>query len=327
MHSLVGTGCHNAPERMFESLGLGGVVDVMRDEHAALIALLRVRPEGRNWRTLTDDVLECGSAKAVWERYNPPQLIPPPATEDALALAAADLDAWQREGACFLSVLDKGFPQRLLDIVETPPFLFARGNVELDDPGLSIVGSRKASQRGLDMAAGIARYLVELQLTVISGLAAGIDTAAHQAALAARGRTVAFIATGLNRSYPAENKGLQAAISDRGLVLSQFWPDGPPQKQNFLMRNALMSGYGLATVVVEAGEHSGARAQARMAVEHGRPVILTDLVVQSNQWARMLIERPGVYVAAGLDDIGRIVEHIRSEPQKVDDALRQLSLH
>lgn len=299
----------------------------MSDEHAALIALLRTRPEGRNWRKLTDDVLEYGSAVAVWEYYNPPQLIPSPAADNALLAAAGDLEIWQRDGMRFLSVLDTDFPQRLLDIVETPPFLFARGAVELDDPGLSIVGSRKASQRGLDMAAGIAHYLVGQQLTVISGLAAGIDTAAHRAALAAKGRTVAFIATGLSRSYPAENKGLQAAISDRGLVLSQFWPDGPPQKQNFLMRNALMSGYGLATIVVEAGEHSGARAQARMAVEHGRPVILTDLVVQSNQWARALVERPGVFVAAGLDDVGRIVEHIRSEPQKVDDALRQLALH
>ena len=102
------------------------------------------------------------------------------------------------------------------------------------------------------MATNIANCLVSEGLTVISGLAAGIDAAAHRAALDALGCTVAFIGTGMNRSYPAENKDLQAQIVEHGLVMSQFWPDGPPQKQNFLMRNAIMSGYGLATIVVEA---------------------------------------------------------------------------
>lgn len=299
----------------------------MNDEHIALIALLRARPEGRNWRKLTDEVLAQGSAMAVWEQYNPPQLIPSPVADDALAAAKADLSAWERDGMCFLSVLDKEFPQRLLDIVETPPFLFGRGRVETDDPGMSVVGSRKASPRALEMAAGIAGYLVGKGLTVISGLALGIDTAAHQAALDAGGRTVAFVASGLTRTYPPENIGLQANIIDRGgLVLSQFLPDAPPRKQHFLMRNALMSGYGLATIVVEAGEYSGARAQARMAVEHGRPVILTDLVYAANEWARDLAQRPGVHVAASLKEIDDVVEGIRSEPDRLDAALRQLAL-
>lgn len=298
----------------------------MNEEHVALVALLRQRPEGLTWRKLTDQVLGRGSAVAVWERYNPPQLLPTPADGDPLAEAEADLDEWERDRMRFLSVLDKEFPQQLLDIVETPPFLFARGRVEAIDNGLSVVGSRNASGRGLEMASGIARYLVRQGLTVISGLARGIDTAAHTAALEMSGRTVAFVATGLTRTYPPENADLQAAIVDgSGLVLSQFLPDAPPRKQHFLMRNALMSGYGLATIVVEAGEHSGARAQARMAVEHGRPVILTDLVVSSNAWAQSLSERPGVHVASSVDDIGRIVEEIREQPDRLDAALRQLA--
>jgi DNA processing protein len=299
----------------------------MNDEHVALIALLRARPEGRNWRRLTDEVLECGSAVTVWERYNPPQLLVAPGAIDGLAAAEAELDAWERKGMGFVSVLDKDYPQRLLDIVETPPFLFARGHLEPTDPGLSVVGSRNASARGLDMASGIATYLVGQGLTVIAGLALGIDTAAHKAALDARGRTVAFVATGLTRTYPAENADLQATIVDKGgLILSQFLPDAPPRKQHFLMRNALMSGYGLATIVVEAGEHSGARAQARMAVEHGRPVILTDLVVRANAWAKALVERPGVQVASSVEDIGRYVDEIREQPDRLDAALRQLAL-
>jgi DNA processing protein len=297
----------------------------MNHEQIALVALLRTRPDGLSWPRLTEEVLEYGSALAVWERYNPDQLIPSPTATAALAEADADLLKWEREGLQFISVLDKAFPQRLLDIVETPPFLFAQGRVDLEDPGMSVVGSRKASDRGLQMATSIARFLVGQGLTVISGLAAGIDSAAHTAALGEGGRTVAFIGTGCNVSYPAKNRDLQAAIADSGLVLSQFWPDAPPQKHSFLMRNALMSGYGLATIVVEAGETSGARAQARMAVEHGRPVILTDMVVERNEWAQAMIQRPGVHMVASLKDLGPIVDEIRSEPQRTEEALRQLA--
>src|ERR1700744_4410475 len=113
----------------------------------------------------------------------------------------------------------------------------------------------------LSPALGRGRARTARHVTVVSGLARGIDTAAHRAALDAGGRTVAVIGTGIGRVYPAENRGLQNEIADRGLLISQFWPDAPPQKHTFLMRNATMSGYGLATVVVEAGEHSGARAQ------------------------------------------------------------------
>lgn len=298
----------------------------MNPEHAALIALLQARPNGLNWRRLTEQVLEYGSACDAWDFFNPPQLIPSPDAEAALKSADADLEAWARDGLQFISVLDKEFPQRLLDIVETPPFLIAQGTVEPEDLGLSVVGSRKASPRGIEMAANIAKFLVGEGLTVISGLAAGIDTAAHRTAIASGGRTVALIGTGSRITYPAGNRGLHDSIIDSGgLILSQFWPDAPVQKQNFLMRNALMSGYGLATVVVEAGEHSGARAQARMAVEHGRPVILTDLVVGRTEWARALVDRPGVHVVSGWREIGAIVERLRGEPERVDEALRQLA--
>jgi len=114
----------------------------------------------------------------------------------------------------------------------------------------------------------------------------------------------------LDPEYPAENRGLQEEIAARGLVLSQFWPDAPPQKQNFLMRNATMSGYGLATVVVEAGEHSGARTQARLAVEHGRQVILTDQVVVRNQWAQALLGRPGVHLCSSVNSVLDVVEQL-----------------
>src|SRR5581483_252563 len=112
----------------------------------------------------------------------------------------------------------------------------------------------------------------------ISGLAAGIDTAAHTAALESGGRTVAVIGTGITRCYPAANIELQEAIAHSGLVLSQFWPESSASKASFPMRNATMSAYGRATIVVEASEQSGARIQARLAVAHGRPVVLMNSV-------------------------------------------------
>lgn len=174
------------------------------------------------------------------------------------------------------------------------------------------------------MARRIAQSLVKQNLSVIAGLALGIDTAAHTAALEAGGRTVALVATGIRRQYPAANKSLHRVIAQSGLLLSQFWPDAPPQKHNFLMRNATMSGYGLATIVVEAGEHSGSRAQARMAVEHGRPVILTDLVVESTTWAEKLVGRPGVTVASSLDEVAGTIEEIRHQQATIDSALDSL---
>jgi DNA processing protein len=147
-------------------------------------------------------------------------------------------------------------------------------------------------------------------MTVVSGLARCFDTAAHRSALDAGGRTVAVIGTGIARAYPAENRELQEEIARRGLVLSQFWPDAPPDKHTFPMRNATMSGYGLATVVVEASEKSGARIQARLAVEHGRQVIFTEQVVTQNHWAQELLGRPGVHVASSVDNVIEIVEQV-----------------
>jgi DNA processing protein len=222
-----------------------------------------------------------------------------------------------------VSILDADYPARLREIHQAPPVLFARGSLVADESAVSVVGSRKASDRGLAIASEVARTLVDRDITVVAGLALGIDTAAHRAALEDGGRTVAIIGTGLNKAYPAENRALHQEIASRGLLLSQFLPDAPPQRQNFLMRNATMSGYGLATVVVEAGEKSGARAQARLAVEHGRPVILTDLVVERNDWAKALLGRPGIHVADSLRGVMDAVDQLTAERAALGDELRR----
>jgi len=280
------------------------------DEHAALVALLRAQPDGLSWPEIAAELLEAGSAVEVWECHAPaPALISRP-DEITPEFAAEDVRSWQARGYRLLSILDDDYPARLRGVQQAPPVIFGRGVVIADDPAVSVVGSREASALGLGMAADLARALTAHRMTVMAGLAHGIDTAAHQAALDAGGRTVAVIGTGIGRVYPAENRGLQNEIASRGLVLSQFWPDAPPQKHTFLMRNATMSGYGLATVIIEAGEMSGARVQARLAVEHGRQVILTDRVVTRNQWAQRLVGRPGVHVANSVDDVIRIIEQV-----------------
>lgn len=302
----------------------GPYADVMiagkPDEHAALVALLQAKPDGLTWPEIAAELLEAGSAMDVWERHAPvPALIDLPA-EITPASAARDIQSWTSKGYRLVSILDEDYPAALRGIHQAPPVIFTLGTVLADDPAVSVVGSRNASARGITMAADVARALVARKMTVVSGLARGIDTAAHRAALDANGRTVAVVGTGISRSYPSENHALQKEIADRGLVLSQFWPDAPPQKHTFLMRNATMSGYGLATVVVDAGETSGARAQARIAVEHGRQVLLTDQVVAQNAWAQALLGRPGVHIASTVDGVIEIIEQVRA----MWDELRRL---
>lgn len=284
-----------------------------RSENIALIALLQNRPKGMTWQELTTEIVAAGSAINVWEQLNPAGLFDGPGRSEAFKAAAADLQRWDDAGIQFVTILDASYPTRLRAIHQAPPALFARGTMRADDIAVSVVGSRRASERGVAVAAEITRALVSNGITAVAGLAAGIDSAVHRAALQSDGRTVAVIGTGINRYYPASNRGLQNEISARGLVMSQFWPDAPPQKHTFLMRNATMSGYGLATIVVEAGETSGTRAQARMAVEHGRTVILTDSVIKMNEWARQLEGRPGVYRADSLADVVDIVRKLSHE--------------
>lgn len=291
-------------------------------ERGALVALLRERPKGLTWPEIATEVSERGSALQLWEQLAPSDLF----DQDSAPLteAARMIEQWRATDVGFLTFLDEGYPAQLREIHEVPPVLFHRGTLLPHNPAVSVVGSRAASARGLQIAGTIACDLVSRGISVIAGLAKGIDTAAHTAALEAGGHTIAIIGTGINKYYPAENRALQQRIERHGLVLSQFWPDAPPRTHQFPMRNAVMSGYGRATIVVEAGERSGARIQARQAVDHGRPVIFTDLVVQANEWARTLIGRPGVHVADTAGAAMTLVEELVSQRDQVDQLLAEV---
>lgn len=292
-------------------------------ESAALIALLRESTE--SWGRIASKVAFENSASALRAEQLDGTLFDAFGPDEHLEAARSDVQSWTGRGLRHVTVLDPEYPERLLDIRETPPFLFYEGDLRREDPGMSVVGSRNASAGAQRLAAEVARFLVSRNLTVISGLAAGIDTAAHRAALDAGGRTVAFIGTGITRAYPAANASLQGTIAERGLVMSQFFPDAPPSKQSFPMRNATMSGYGLATIVIEAGETSGTRIQARLAGQHGRPVILTERVATATSWGQELRTRPGVHVITSIEDLADVVTKIQDQPRQVDAALAALT--
>lgn len=297
-----------------------------RAEDVALLALLRLRPEGMTWEKVANEVQLAGSAVAVLDGFRDAEqaLLADPATDGALAQADAELAAWQAGGLDFISILSERYPTRLAGVFDAPPFLFASGLVIPDDRGMSVVGSRKMSAAGEQMARDAARILAERGLTVIAGLAEGIDTTAHQTALELGARTVAVIGTGINKYYPAANRRLQDEVAAKGLVISQFYPDAPPNRSTFPKRNGTMSGYGMATIVIEAGEHSGTRIQARKAAVHGRPVILSRLVAEGTEWGAEIAGNPWVYVVASRGDIERAVDEISSDPSAV--LLRDLGL-
>jgi DNA processing protein len=284
-------------------------------EQAAL--LLALRHSDRGWGPVTAAVEDTGSALEILDVLlapSTPTLDHVDRNVDAdLKLVADEIDSWRAEGIRLATVLDQDYPVQLMMVHQRPPFLTYRGVLDAEDvTAVSVVGSRQASAAGLRRARAVASTLANNGFTVMSGLAAGIDTAAHRAAIDAGTRTVAVVGTGLRHCYPAENRELHNEIARTGAVLSQFWPDAGPAKHQFPMRNAVMSGCSIATVVVEAGEHSGARIQARIAVEHGRHVFLLPEVL-ANQWAVDLARRPNTTVLEGPEHLLRVLGELTAE--------------
>jgi DNA processing protein len=297
------------------------------DERAAMVALLRTGR--RPWVEYTGLVEERGSAAALLEDELATPAAPTRQTTlfpdrpsaagtkaDVAVLldqARADLDRWNVAGMRLVTVLDHDYPPNLRAVHDRPPMVFVAGCLTpADAHGVAVVGARQATSGGTERARAIAEHLVDRGFTVVSGLAAGIDTAAHTGALARGGRTVAVIGTGLARSYPPQNEALQRRIASEGAVVSQFWPDAPPSRRSFPMRNAVMSGITLATVVIEASDTSGARMQTRLARAQGRPVFLLASLVERQQWAQEYATRPGTHVVRSPGEITTVVERLTS---------------
>ena len=276
-----------------------------RDTSALVVLLRRGRRSPQAYAELVE---EAGSAASVLERDGLQQgLFDPDPDLDA---TASEIEAWEARGIHPVSVLDPRYPENLLAAHDRPPLLFVAGALApADARSLAVIGSRRASADGIAAAKEIAQHLVEHHYSVISGLAAGIDTAVHRAALELGGRTVAVIGTGLLRSYPPQNAELQKLIATECAVVSQFWPQAPPSRRSFPMRNAVMSGMSLGTVIVEASHTSGARVQARLALAQGRPVFLREALLEQ-EWAQELATRAGTHVVKEPEEITGTVERL-----------------
>jgi DNA processing protein len=218
----------------------------------------------------------------------------PAARQRAHDRVGAQLAAAADAGAELTTVLDADYPANLRLVPDAPPFLFHRGPLLRQDArSIAVVGTRRASPAGLSRAARMARGLSDAGITVVSGLARGIDTSAHVATLGNRGRTIAVIGTGIAAAtYPAENAALvDDIVAGGGAVVSQFWPTDTPDKWRFPARNITMSGLSQGTVVIEASSTSGAKMQAQAALRHAKTVFLLRSLATEQPWAAAMLER------------------------------------
>lgn len=271
----------------------------MSREAAAVAALLRAGR--RPWAVYAEQLEQTGTARVILEQEQgllSSQLID--AAEDEIA-------RWDEQGIRLVTLLDSDYPENLRAVYDRTPLLFVSGSMRPSDArSVAVIGSRRPSAAGLRRARAISERLIDGGYAIVSGLASGIDTTAHMTALDRGARTIAVLGTGLHHAYPRQNGALQRKIALEGAVVSRFWPETPPARQNFPLRNAVMSGIALASIVVEATRTSGARTQIRAALAHGRPVVLASALLDQ-PWARELAARPGVHVIRSLAELDEVL--------------------
>ena len=211
-----------------------------------------------------------------------------------------------------VTLVDEAYPAMLKEIIDPPLVLHVRGDVSLlARPSLAIVGSRRASPYGINAAQHLARQLAGTGLTIVSGMARGIDAASHYATLDAGGKTIAVLGTGIDVVYPRSNTRLFRRIESEGLVVSEFPPGTPPKPEHFPIRNRVISGLTYGTVIVEATRRSGSLITARMAAEQGREVFAV----------------PGSIFSAGSEGTHRLVQYGAKLVHDANDVLEELPGH
>lgn len=243
--------------------------------------------------------------------------------------AAVEKDLlWLREpGNQLLCYRDPNYPKRLGEISDPPALLFTHGDQDyLSQPQLAIVGSRNPTRDGRALAHEFASYLVSYGLTITSGLASGIDGAAHQGALDGGGTTIAVTGTGLDRVYPARHRKLAHQIAENGVLISEFPPETPPIPSNFPRRNRIISGLSLGTLVVEAALRSGSLITARIALEQGREVFAIPGSIHNplTRGCHSLIRQGAKLVETGehvLEELAGVLAY--AEPRPRADALTE----
>ena len=237
------------------------------------------------------------------------------ATGTVFEQAIKEADQARQQGASLITIRDEAFPLPLREIFDPPLTLYYRGDLTLmQEPALAIVGSRRPTAYGRAMTQRLASELSARGLTIISGMARGIDSAAHQGALDAAGKTIAVLGSGIDVVYPSENKKLYEQIASKGLLLSEFPLGAFPAPQNFPIRNRIISGLSLGVLVVEAAQYSGSLITARLAMEQNRDVFaVPGSVTNKNSWGPHILIKQGAKLVQDWQDV---VEELSSEVRK-----------
>ncbi|OIN94768.1 MAG: DNA protecting protein DprA [Deltaproteobacteria bacterium CG1_02_45_11] len=238
--------------------------------------------------------------KRLIDRFNSPELVFEASREDLLAVngishrivsaikqhiiteqVKKDLELAMQKGYRIVTIADPDYPPLLLQIPDPPPFLYVYGSLDRSIKNIAVVGSRNATSYGITTTKQLCAALAALKVIIVSGMAIGIDTAAHEGALMGHGKTIAVLGSGLERVYPAENIKLFHQIAENGAVISEFPLMTEPEAHNFPIRNRVISGIALGTVVVEATKKSGSLITARLAAEQNREVYAVPGSIQS----------------------------------------------
>jgi len=238
------------------------------------------------------------------------------------ARTSVDLErVWEKiekQGIKILTWQDEAYPQRLKEIDQPPPVLYIRGEYLPDDLfAVAIVGTRRVTSYGRQITEELSAFLAANGMTVISGLARGVDAIAHQTSLKAGGRTIAVLGSGVDKIYPPEHRGLAEHMMERGAIISDYAPGTPPEASNFPPRNRIISGLSLAVVVVEAGETSGALITAEFAAEQGREVFAVpgSILAPQSKGTNKLIQN-GALPLLSVNDLMQALDITRVGEQK-----------
>ena len=284
----------------------------LTEERIAWLALALTPQLGP--RRILRAVERCGSAAKIMDRgLTDLEALEFPADSvryiaDGHARAAADqqLDALAKTSGQFLTYTDRAYPERLREIFDPPAVLWLRGNPQLLAlPSIAVVGTRHPTPYGTGMAEMLSRDLAHRGLIIISGMARGVDTAAHKGALAAKQPTIAVWGTGIDVIYPKENKSLsEQIVGGGGAIISEFPLGVFPAPQNFPRRNRILSGMSIGVLVVEAAEYSGTRVTARCAIEQNRDVYaVPGNVTTKNAWGPNTLIKQGAKLTATWEDV------------------------
>ncbi len=230
-----------------------------------------------------------------------------------------EAETLESEGIRVVTLADDGYPRLLREVPAPPPVLFLRGALmETDDAAVAVVGTRRATAYGREMTRQIAGDLASAGITIVSGLAHGVDGIAHQAAIEAGGRTFAVLGSGIHDIYPKEHKSLARRVAEQGALISDNLPHAKPDRWNFPARNRIISGLSLGVVVIEAPEKSGALITVDFAADQGRDVFAVPGPVNSAASAGCLrIMREGARPIRNADDV---IEDLRLNRLPVDEA-------